>query len=129
MAAMVASKIEKVADPEQRKQLTIQAWKDLLALIQQASDLSLPGTREPRFLEYLVWSPESSRLERQVAIYRMTLTQPARRFLPLWESAATMEPEIAHQVSAAALDLLGSKGVSLTDDERARLQALAKPGK
>ena len=111
-------------DKTQRDAVWKKSWQELYKLMHKMHDAS-PG-KEQHLLDFLAWNPDSTRIEREAALIRMTETEPADTFLPTWEGVAQMESEVGRQVSFVAGNFLKANSIAiLTTDERARIEALA----
>ena len=116
----------KEADAAQREEVWKHSWNELRNLMGQFHATNRDPAQEQRFLEILVWNPDASPLERQVALSRMTQVEQPDTFLSQWEDVINLGPQVAGQVAAAASNYLKFKAANLTSSERERMEALAK---
>ncbi|MDB6116692.1 MAG: heat shock protein DnaJ domain protein [Verrucomicrobiaceae bacterium] len=128
-----ANEIEKQAleaakglPPEKRSELGRKCRQDLYKLMTQVHTNSMDPAYEPRFLDVLLLDPNTSPDQRAMALARMADTQTPYIFLPKWEEAADVTPVAAGLVGRTARVYLDHKGGGLLEEERQRLERLAK---
>lgn len=111
---------------EKRNELGRKCRQDLYKLMTEVHTNSTDPAYEQRFLDVLLFDPGTSPDQRAMALARMADTQSAYVFLPKWEEAAASTSLSAAQVGRTARVYLNHKGGGLLEDERKRLEGLAK---
>lgn len=97
-------------------------------LMEQVHASTMDASYEYRLLDVLLFDPDTSPDQRDLAMIRMTEVQSADFFVPKWEEAASLISSTATQVAARAAWYLQKKGSTLLPDVRQRLDWLATHG-
>ncbi len=113
---------------EQQRELRTAFRVNLYKLMSQVHTTSTDPAYEYRFLDVLLYDPDTSADQRDVAMLRMAEIEAADVFLPKWEEAASLVNPIAAQVAARSAWYLEHKSGSLLPDLRKRFELLARQG-